>query len=182
MARQGAARQGKGHGMAPHRLLAPEKEARPRHRPRHPSGSEGGSKASGPREMRTKGSSSSVSGWLAASGGADVDSSAVSAALAIGCHPKRRHPQCSLVVHVAACHAACRHSQREGQKALAGQMYLLHTPVRLFILKYYPGGFGSLVKYPALVLHYSGGCCCCVFVHKLQGEVTTAHVDTCTVY
>jgi hypothetical protein len=48
----------------------------------------------------------------------------------------------------------------------------------------YPGGFGSLVKYPALnlVLHYSGGCCCCVFVHKLQGEVTAAHVDTCTVY
>jgi hypothetical protein len=24
-------------------------------------------------------------------------------------------------------------------------------------------------------------CCCCVFVHKLQGEVTTAQVDTRTV-
>jgi hypothetical protein len=46
-----------------------------------------------------------------------------------------------------------------------------------------PGGFGSLVKYPALV-HYMGGVtlCGCVFVHKLQGEVTTAQVDTCTVY
>jgi hypothetical protein len=44
-----------------------------------------------------------------------------------------------------------------------------------------PGGFGSLVKHPALVLYYSGAAGC-VFVHKLQGKVTTAQVDTRTVY
>jgi hypothetical protein len=48
-----------------------------------------------------------------------------------------------------------------------------------------PGGFGSLVKYPALVLHYSGGCASMLrvlFVHKLQGKATTVQVDKCTVY
>ena len=53
-------------------------------------------------------------------------------------------------------------------------------------MSYYPGGFGDLDKYPALVLHYSGGAgraaAGCVFVHKLQGKVTTAQVDTGTVY
>jgi hypothetical protein len=36
--------------------------------------------------------------------------------------------------------------------------------------------------YPALVLHYSEGAGCCVFLHKLHGKVTTAQVDRCTVY
>jgi hypothetical protein len=45
------------------------------------------------------------------------------------------------------------------------------------------GGFEILDKYPALVRYYSGAAGCgCVFVHKLQGKVTTAQVDTRTVY
>ena len=37
--------------------------------------------------------------------------------------------------------------------------------------------------YDSVLRSYYSCCCCgCVFVHKLQGKVTTAQVDTCTLY
>ena len=41
---------------------------------------------------------------------------------------------------------------------------------------------GAKAQYPALARYYSGGAAGCVFVYKLQGKVTTAQVDTRTVY
>ena len=45
------------------------------------------------------------------------------------------------------------------------------------------GDFGQIPG-PSSVLFRgaAAGAAGCVFVHKLQGEVTTAQVDTCTVY